>query len=364
MTAHRRGKGRSFLLAAALWGCSGILPPAASARVNYKRLLKEIPTAAEKERPLMIRALGRSRRKKAEPFLLDRLAAVSPVAETAAVASALGELGYAEAAGPLAALWERLLDSHGVPASRGPEADALRAAVAEGLAKTAPAGNMRAAAALRRGAVDPDPRIVRAALSGLGRLRDEGAIALASSRLGSADGGVSRAAAEALAAIGGEQAESALRSGRESSDPRTRVAAACGLGRLGVKVGFVILDGFLEEVEGANLDGIAAASCLAGLGKTNGLSYLVSAARAPDSALRLEAIAALGESGSERAVLPLSELLLRPDPAVRRAVVRALESLGGDRAAFQLRRLRGDPDQELREAARRARAALGDYEAP
>ena len=342
-----------------------LLPAAAGARINYRRLLKDLPEAPTVEKPLMIRAIGVSRRRKAAIQLAPRLLdSALPAPQRRALVEALGQLAYREASGPLVVEWERLLGAAVSEEEGDRELQRLRGAVALAIGRTAEEGNAAALAAVRRGIHDAASEVALASIEAAGRMRDAGSIPVFAALLGGSDDLRAGAAADALGRIGGKEAERLLRERLTTGSSSGRVAAAYALARMGRRIGVLTLDGFLEEVVGPYADGIAAAGALAALEKTRGIAYLAAILNAGPGEHFFAAVRALGRSGSPRAVLPLAGLLGSPDEGVRAAAVAALGAVGGDRAAFELRRRKDDPDPALRATIRETRALLGDYVLP
>jgi HEAT repeat protein len=354
-------------LQAAAVALAGLIafPATASARVNYRRLLKDLPQASAGEKPLMIRAIGRSKRKRAMRALLPLFEREdTPPDEKRVLALALGDLGYAHSVPALVRAWDSLLTAGLTAGADSGESAEFRAAVVRAIGRSAKPGDVRALSVVRRGLADPQAGVALAAIAAAGRMRDEASVDALSVHLERGDRGRSRAAAEALAGIGGERVARLLRARLDSAEGPGRVDAAYALALIGRRIGTLTLDGFLEEVEGPYAEGIAAARDLAALGRTNGLAYLVSIVRDRESGFFAAAVEALGDSGSPRAILPLAEVLESEDPAVRALAIEALGRIGGDRAAFELRRRRNDSDPVLRVRIREVRAELGDYALP
>lgn len=86
---------------------------------------------------------------------------------------------------------------------------------------------------------------------------------------------------------------------------------------------------------------------------------LVSALRAEDATIRVQAIKLAGQLKLPPAVPPLGELLERGEPEVRRAAVDALAAVGSPGAMQQIERGIDDPDRDVRIAAVRVLASRG-----
>ncbi|PCI40711.1 MAG: hypothetical protein COB53_00005, partial [Elusimicrobia bacterium] len=155
-----------MLLAAAF-----LAPKSVDARMNYRRLLLDLPVSEAPERPLIIRALGNSRRKKSMRALLNRLNDLSlPVSERRALVEALGDLGYEKALFSLVAEWARLLERRFKLRTLPEEEEGLRASVVLAVGKVARSGDQEALGVLRRAVVDDERDVVLAAAVGLGRV--------------------------------------------------------------------------------------------------------------------------------------------------------------------------------------------------
>jgi len=346
---------------------TGVLlaPQVAFARMNYRRLLKDLPDAEAVERPLITRAIGRSHRKRAMRALLIRFGDQAlPIPERASLATALGDLGYEDALPALVSQWSGMLNRRFQARSLPPEEEAFRASVVTAIGKTAEPKDQEALGVLRRAALDEDKGVALAALEGLGRLRDLKSFETIARLVRGDDADLSRAATRALAGLGDDKSEQLLRVRLESTVGRERIEAALSLGLMRRKIGALTLDGFLEEVDGPYEDGITAAAALAELGHTSGLAYLSEILKPPVGELRDVAIDALGASRAPRAILPLASVLDDCDASTRLRVIRALERIGGDRAAFELRRRRKDGEPQAQDLIRRSRARLGDYVLP
>lgn len=323
-------------------------------------MAKELAGAPASEKTLMIRALGASGKQRGVKRLLEDFDVRSlDAGEAGTYARALGDSRLQSATDPLLSAWEHLEGVKLGSSVLSSEVSSLRADIAAALAEIA---DIKAIPVLRRAMSDEDARVVRAALEGLGRLKDARSADWIINLSGSADADTARAALEALGELGGEKAEAALLRAAEGTRPELRVAAAYSLARLGRARGFLLLDGFLEEVDGAYPEGLLAARYLGRLGRLNGIDYLARAGKNADSSLRLVAIEALGGSGDPRAALPLAELSGDSDAPVRLAAVLALWKVGTPRAVRALKRAaKKDADAGVRSAAREALAALGRY---
>lgn len=337
------------LLRRALWPLA-FAACAAPQGLPSERLLETLGSAAEAERPLLVAALGARGGRPAALALAARLGAGAPV-----VAEALGRTGAPEAVGPLLALWEGLLERKFKTFTLSAEDEALLAVTARALGRL---GDIKAVPALRRGLLDDAGGVAAAAAEALARLGDAGSVETLARLSGGASAETAQAALEALGGLGGPAAEAALRAGLESPEAARRVAAAYGLARRDQIVGRLTLEGFLEESAEPTAEGVAAAGCLARLGRAEGAAFL---ARVP-GALRPAAIAALGSAGTREAARALGPAAADPEADVRRRAAEALSDLPGPEAMSLLKRLKADGDAGVRAAARLGLARHGFYE--
>jgi HEAT repeat protein len=285
---------------------------------------------------------------------LDRGALVralpdAPLREKRMIAGTLGARGGGAAFDALLREWDGLESAELREAGLSPEQAALKAAVAQALGRI---GDRRAVRALRSGLNSRDPEVVRRSLLALGALRDRGAVGAVVRLLDSSHDGVSQAAHETLADLGGAAAREAFEIRLESKVPRTKALAACGLSRMGDKLGTLVLDGFIEETAEPCAEGVLAAACLARQGRRGALEYL----------LRSGEVETIGEVRRAAAAAGLERFAAAEDPGLRRRAAAALGSCGGRKAQRLLGRLRTDADWGVREAAREALARLGSYE--
>jgi HEAT repeat protein len=94
---------------------------------------------------------------------------------------------------------------------------------------------------------------------------------------------------------------------------------------------------------------LAAVAGMTATGDDTGTALLVGSALGDaEPTLRAEAVAGLGEIGSDSSVPVLEQVLSDPDPMVRRAAVEALVAIGGAYASYTLQRALDDPDPSIR----------------
>ncbi|MEK7656699.1 MAG: HEAT repeat domain-containing protein [Elusimicrobiota bacterium] len=342
-----------------------LAPVPARARMGTSDLIKELERSSAAEKPLLVRALGRSAGKRAAAPLLKLFDIRGGSPElSSAVVDALGRSGSREAAPALLDAWEYLMEMRFRMASLPAHLQTLRARIAEALGQV---GDPKALPALRRGLIDEDPLVAERSMEALSRMRDVQSMDMILRHLGGPDPGLRQAAYEALAEFKGlEKARSALREGLASASPAAQAAAAYGLARHGEEVGLFKLEGFLEEVAEPYPEGMLAAYYLVRLGKKQGLEYLLRIVEDEKSALRFGALQALGKAGEAKASASLAKRLEEgKDPAsIRLPLVMALGRLGGTRAVYALKKAALDADAAVRGAARIALAELGEYERP
>lgn len=349
-----------------LLGAGLILAPGpAFSRMGTTALLKELENASAAEKPLVVRALGRDGGKRAAaPILkLFDIRGGSPDLSSAAV-DALGRIGSREAAPALLDAWEFLMEMRFRMAGLPAHLQTLRAGLAQALGRI---GDPKALSALRRGLIDEDSRVAERSMEALSQMRDTQSIDMILRHAAGPDPGLRQAAYEALGEFKGEEkARSALRAGLEGGSPATQATASYGLARHGEQIGFLKLEGFLDEVSDPYPEGMLAAYYLVRLGRKQGLDYLLRIVEDEKSPLRFGALQALGKSGEAKAAAPLAKRLEEGgDPAaIRLPLVMALGRLGGTRAVYALKKAQGDPDPAVRGAARLALAELGEYEKP
>ena len=164
---------------------------------------------------------------------------------------------------------------------------------------------------------------------------------------------VVRNAAELVGEMGLQAADGALVRALANEDDRVRKAAVSALGRLGTRTACHALRDLLRSEEGP-LRG-AAAMALAGTDWPYSTSALRRAFEEErDAEVRMVLLAALGRVGTDEAVAVLVEaatpprrLLRRAASPLRVAAVRALAEAGTERARAALRRLTRDHDAEV-----------------
>lgn len=333
------------------------------ARMGVRRLIKNLDTAPVSQRILMIQALGALKKKGALQALLERFdIEKAEEEESIAIVAALGELRDQKATDRLLAAWEYLERRRLAGNDFSDGQRELRFRIPEALGKI---GDIKAIPALRRGMADDQSRVAVRCVEALGVLRDSRSMDWMIRLLASPDQDLSQAAYEALALLGGDKVERALRASTKSEEPYARVMAAYGLARLGKKLGFLLLDGFIEEVDEPYKAGVLAAYYLARLGQANGLDYLVRLTKERQSNLRSVSVEILGKTKEPRAALPLAELLDDSDTNIRLMAAAALGRVGGSRAHTELKRaLKKETNPGVRAGIRRALSVLGDYVPP
>lgn len=339
--------------------CAALLCAPASARSRPKALVRDFEAGKTEDRVRLAPALGRLRERKATDALLAALdVRGGNPRETAAIVAALGEAGDARAAEPLAAAWD-YLRSLGLQMGELPaHLQTLRAGILESLAGI---GGERATSVLEGALGDADPRVVRQAIKGLGRLQVKAAVPALRSLAGSG-GDVTQAVLEALGEIGDSRGASTLEDALKSGDRFVEVEAAYGLARMGRKGMTARLESSLKADPGEEKVALLAAHYLARLDRASGLEHLEKAMTRRGSPHAVLAAESLGKSGNPRAVLPLVEASRGEDPALRLAAAVALGRLGGTRAVGALKALRQDQNPSVRSMAAASLARLGELE--
>lgn len=326
--------------------------------VGARRLLATLEESSPEVRAGAARAIAQRRLPDALPALLrglERLPEADEIEaeeESAALTDALVALAEARPAATLERLVERL---PGAP-------EAVRLAVAAVLGRAGRAQDTDAVALLLK---DPSARVRRAAVDALARL-DPGTAA-EPLRLALADesAAVRIAAACALGASASDTVIDDLERLADDRDPRVRAAAVRAVGRRllasrdpAVRArGLARLDGALGDGCLVALAGVEAlreiggpaaraaerllarpepelvkeaVACLAAHGDANALAAVVPLLAHADWSVRAEAIAALSERRSVRAVPAiLRRLETEQDEFVRAEILRALERLEG-----------------------------------
>ncbi|RMG11592.1 MAG: PBS lyase, partial [Deltaproteobacteria bacterium] len=195
-----------------------------------------------------------------------------------------------------------------------------------------------------RGLRDPAAPVRIAALRALARFDDPRLVDLLSDRLYDADPDVRRAAAEALAAVGGTKAKRYLLVAYARLAGPARPAVAKALTALGVDPKVAVEEGAqrlmkqqLEALKSPNLaERIGAAEALGRSGREEALGALLPLLAEPSVPLAAAAARALGRLGDDRAVGPLLKLLEEPYPELQAAAAWALGRLGGEEVTDSL----------------------------
>lgn len=331
----------------------------ARAKTREKNLLRDFASGQMEDRIRLAPALGRMGDKKAvDALLLAMDAKRGNPRETVAIVDALGAAGDSRAADELAGAVDYLrsltLQMGELPA----HLQVLRVRVLDALSRV---GGDQAVSIMEESINDKDPRVVEAAVRGVGRLQDKNAIP-ALQQLAGRGGNMTQAVFEALAQIGDKRALSTLQQGLNGSDKFTEVEACYALARLGDKKMVARLEAALKNDPGAEKVGVLAGYYLARLDKTSGLAHLEKLMKRPDSPYAVLAADAMGKSENERAVLPLTIAAKSADASMRLSVARGLGLLGGKRALSTLKVLREDPNPGVRNAALTSLAELGEVD--
>lgn len=180
---------------------------------------------------------------------------------------------------------------------------------------------------------DPDDRVRRAAVAGLGGGRDEGAAALlADAARRDPDGRVRADALRALGRLGGdEEVLEAARAGLEDEAVPVRLAALGALAHLEDRAAATSLLGRALSAEEPAV-AVRAAAALAALGDEGGLARLRSVLLEGSLTVAAAAAVAAQELG-EACHDALVEVLERPEPALRVQAAASLLRLGDEERA-------------------------------
>ncbi len=142
------------------------------------------------------------------------------------------------------------------------------------------------------------------------------------------------------------------------ADDYARQDAVKGLGALNADEVIVPLSLALAD-DDANVR-LEAVSALANVGSDQATAALAAAALSDgDSSVREEAVYALGEIGGETGMQVLEQALMDPDNRVREAAVEAFADIGGDESALALAVALNDEDASLRAEAVDALGEIG-----
>ncbi|MFA6091934.1 MAG: HEAT repeat domain-containing protein [Elusimicrobiota bacterium] len=338
------------------------LQPALYCWAAPKNLLDSLKTADEQQRPLILRALGRSGGRAGRDALLKLFDVdAGPPEQNAIIARSLGKLGGADAEKRLLEAWERLQKLKFRSQNLPPQAAHLRSEV---LAALAECGGPASLPAMRRGLIDDDDAAVIHALEGLSRLKDAQSIDGMIRLLDSPRPDIVQASFEALSSFKLPEVELELRRRVDTGGSRIKILAAYCLARQNVKIGLLVLEGFLEEVKGGYPEGVLASYYLGKLGRPEGPAYLMRIADEDSSELRPLAMEALGKIGDRRLVSKMTARWENESREMRILIAQSLGRLGGKNALRTLRLMQDDPVREVSWSARLALSELGEYEAP
>ncbi|HEX5661759.1 MAG TPA: HEAT repeat domain-containing protein [Polyangiales bacterium] len=174
------------------------------------------------------------------------------------------------------------------------------------------------------------------------------------------------ALASVLALLGGPEALERLRTLLSANEPNTRRAALQALGRIGgTRAAATVALALADENSEVQ---VTAAYVLGRLrdeqGGVPGATELLQAVHSEHAQVRASVARALGHTGLQRAVEPLTELLRDPDSGVAIAAVEALGQLAGAQLGTRLRAALVHPDREVVKAALRALTSISDPSAP
>lgn len=309
---------------------------------------------------------------------LDRLVRSLTADQPRVRAAAAGALADVEGAGPALTaalrdpdLWVRYFAARSLGAQRyEPAFEALEAAassdpVAHVRIAAAEAigaiGGPKAASALADRARDADPAIAAAAARGLGMLRDPAALPPLVELLHSADVSCRRAAMDALAARGDREAVAALRwtAGIEGEEGAAAATAALGRVAASLAEGAELAVDALVELCADPSVADAAAAALARVPEAY-VDRVAQGLSHPHESVRRTTIEALTRRKSPRASAFVRQALDHEDAAVREAAVMALDRVGSRGLLETFKRMAAeDPSPEVRRAASTAVRSAG-----
>lgn len=340
-------------------GLVALLAVPAQAKPSVDRLLSDLETAQGDARLRVIRALGRSGKAKAAEALLSRFdVRKDGPSLSAVIAEALGRLRAKSAREPLAQAWAYLEGLRGA-GELPPELLGLRLAL---LAALGEVGGDAASEILLRTLGDKDPAAARAAVLGLGRLKDRKAVpALLKLAADSRSADLTQAIYEALGALGDKSALPVLERAVGQEDSPLRAPAAYAIALIRGRPGVDLLEGILDLSLTDDKGGLLAAYYLVKFGRPSGMDHLISILENDGNTLQPWAAEALGKAGNPKAVRFIAEATPSEDPNVRVLVIRSLAVLGGSEAVSVLKAAgKSDPDAAVRAAAEQALAELGE----
>jgi HEAT repeat protein len=199
---------------------------------------------------------------------------------------------------------------------------------------------------------DPDPMVVRNAITALGRLRDFSAEPLLVRNLDSADETRREAAVQALAEIGSAALTNRICDLLADPSPKVRLAAVLAAGNVEAHAAIPHL---IEIVRGGSWQ--FAAGAILSLGKLRAVAAVEpigALASYPNRSVRGMVAEALGLIGSPEALERLSGFASDEDASVRAKAAEAVGRIGDSRGRQVLAALQGDSDEAVRLAARDA----------
>lgn len=203
---------------------------------------------------------------------------------------------------------------------------------------------------------DPDPMVVRNAITALGRLRDFSAEPLLVRNLDSADETRREAAVMALVEIGSTALTHRICDLLADPSPKVRLAAVLAAGSVEAHDAVPLLIGI---VKGGSWQ--FAAGAILSLGKlraADAVQPIAALASYPNRSVRSMVAEALGLIGSAEGLDRLSALANDDDPAVRAKAGEAIGRIGDARGKHVLHSLQTDDDESVRLAAREALGRL------
>ncbi len=308
----------------------------AQSDVSVKDLIPYLSDSDEGVRAAACDALGKVGNPAAIPYLLPMLHNTPNV--------------HRVAIGAIALIADRSGEQALIQALQNPNEDnEARAQAATGLGKIA---TPEAIAALVKALTDYDLKVELAAVSGLARAGLPAVPALLEA-LKQPDARLRLRAAQALAGIQTQQADTGLIALLHDKDPQVRVEAARALGFEGNAPAVQPLVQLLGDRNGDVAE--AASNALAAIGAP-ARPALIAALSGPDVEAYFAA-RALARQG--QATVPLIQRAAQRAPRVERWAVVALGAMGGPEAANALQKLAASPDPQVRSSAEEALKRVG-----
>jgi len=220
-------------------------------------------------------------------------------------------------------------------------------------------GKEKALALLEKALADQDNSVRWTAASALGSVGGEKALALLEKALADQDINVRYSTLSALGRVGGEKALALLEKALADQDTRVRGGAASVLGRVGGDRALALLEKAFEDAKVRS--GVVYA--LGSVGGDKALALIEKALAEQDAHVRCSAASALGRVGGEKALALLEKALADQDDGVRWTAASALGRVGGEKALALLAKALASQDATVRGGASHALGNLGGEKA-